>query len=310
MKYAVALLFPLWMVSALAQTLQERDTPLDHLAGRWVMTGTIAGQEITHDLEAEWVLDGHYLYFHERARERDENGDPAYESQVYFGWDEAGERLVCLWLDITGGGGLVPDGFGYARPDGDRIPFVWGEGADSQIHNTFTYLRDEDAWAWRIDNVRQGEPSNFAQVVLNRVDLATLADEAGSPERQEILDAIAQLSAATAADGGGADAYGAMLTSGFSRWTIGSDAVEGRETWLAGIRDWFEQGWRVVDRQGRVIDLLVEDDRAFARRIVTETYAAPDGDRSPPATAALDEAWRRIDGQWLLHRVTVHPVME
>lgn len=154
--------------AAFAQTLAERHTPLDHLAGRWVMTGVIAGQDIVHDLEAEWVLGGHYLFFHEIARERNEQGNPAYESRVYFGWDEAGERLVCLWLDVTGGGGLVPHGLGYGKPDGDRIPFVWGEGTDGQIHNTFIYLAEQDSWAWQIDNVREGVSSNFARVTLQR----------------------------------------------------------------------------------------------------------------------------------------------
>lgn len=154
--------------TAHAQTLVERGTPLDYLAGSWIMTGTIAGQEIVHELKAEWVLSGHYLYFHDISRERDESGDPAYESRVYFGWDEAGERLVCLWLDVTGGGGLAPDGLGYGKPDGDRILFVWGEGTDSKIHNTFTYIRDGDRWSWQIDNVRRGVPSNFARVVLHR----------------------------------------------------------------------------------------------------------------------------------------------
>jgi len=169
MKHFVALLIALCLApAALAQTLAERDTALDHLAGRWVMTGTIAGQEIVHDLTAEWVLRGHYLRFHEIAHERDENGDPAYEAMVYFGWDEVSERLVCLWLDVTGGGGLVPDGFGYGKPEGDRIPFVWGAGTDSQIYNTFTYQHGQDTWAWRIDNVREGVVDNFAQVLLKR----------------------------------------------------------------------------------------------------------------------------------------------
>lgn len=168
--------------SAMAQTLAERGTLLDRLAGRWVMTGTIAGQEITHDLTAGWVLGGHYLHFHEIAREQDENGDPAYEALVYFGWDEAGERLVCLWLDITGGGGLVPDGFGYGIARGDSIPLVWGEGSDSQIHNTFTYHRDKDQWAWKIDNVRQGQASNFALVTLNRAESKALSSDAQTGE--------------------------------------------------------------------------------------------------------------------------------
>lgn len=169
MKVFVVTMISLFFVpTAVAQTLAERETPLDQLAGRWIMTGIIAGQNVVHDLKAEWVLGGHYLYFHEMARERDENGDPAYESRVYIGWDEAGERLVCLWLDVTGGGGLVPDGFGYGRPDGDRIPFVWGVGSNRQIHNTFTYKREQDRWTWNIDNVRDGEAKNFARVELRR----------------------------------------------------------------------------------------------------------------------------------------------
>jgi hypothetical protein len=152
-----------------AQTLAERNTPLDHLAGRWVMNGTIAGQEIVHDLDAKWVLGGHYLYFHETARGLNEKGDAAYEARVYFGWDEVNERLVCLWLDITGGGGLVPDGFGYGKPEDDRIPFVWGEGTDVQIHNTFVYRPESDSWAWQIDNVREGKANAFARVSLHRL---------------------------------------------------------------------------------------------------------------------------------------------
>ncbi len=50
----------------------------------------------------------------------------------------------------------------------------WGEGTDSQIHNTFTYQREMDSWAWRIDNVRNGKASNFARVALHR--LATQTD--------------------------------------------------------------------------------------------------------------------------------------
>jgi len=66
------------------------------------------------------VLGGNYLYFHEIARDRDESGDPAYDSSVYFGRDEASERLVCFWLDVTCGVGLVPDGLGCGKQSGAR----------------------------------------------------------------------------------------------------------------------------------------------------------------------------------------------
>jgi len=52
-----AVLFTMLLLSSSvsAQALHDRGTPLDKLAGRWVMSGTIAGQEIVHDLAAEWV---------------------------------------------------------------------------------------------------------------------------------------------------------------------------------------------------------------------------------------------------------------
>jgi ketosteroid isomerase-like protein len=308
MKSLMLIFHLLFVPAAFAQTLSERGTPLDHLVGRWVMTGTIAGQEITHDLEAEWVLGGHYLFFHELARDRDEEGKPAYESRVYFGWDEAGERLVCLWLDVTGGEGLVPGGLGYGRPDGNRIPFVWGEGADSGIHNTFTYRPEDDSWSWQIDNVRTGEISNFARVVLNRKQTATKASE--SEAHRGILAAIAQLSEATSPGGGGADAYGEILAEDFNRWTLSHEQVQGRQAYIDGIRQWLDEGWRVASRESQIIDSTVVGDTAYTHRIVTETFNGPKGEQSGPATFALEETWVRIEGRWLLHRATVYPVQK
>ncbi|NIP57094.1 MAG: DUF4440 domain-containing protein, partial [Gemmatimonadetes bacterium] len=105
----------------------------------------------------------------------------------------------------------------------------------------------------------------------------------------------------------GADAYGAVLADDFSRWTIGSDLVNGKEDWVEGVREWFEDGWRVSDRDTRHLEIVVRDDHAFTRRVVEETYLGPEGERST-ATAALAEVWVREDGEWRLLRVDVRPV--
>ena len=147
----------------------REDPFLDHLVGEWVMTGTIAGDEIVHDLDIDWVLNHHYIRIHELSRERLDDGRPAYEAIVFIGWDAPSERYVCLWLDVTGGGGLVPEGFGYGKLQGDAIPFVWGDETGG-IHNTSTYDRDADSWNWVIDNVKPAGLSNFAEVTLRRAD--------------------------------------------------------------------------------------------------------------------------------------------
>ena len=118
---------------------------------------------------------------------------------------------------------------------------------------------------------------------------------------------MGRLSAATAPDGAGASEYGAVLAADFTRWTVGSSDISDKTSWVQGIQEWFEDGWRVSDRQTQHVEIVVRDDLAFTRRIVEETYLGPDGERSVSG-AALAEVWVRGDHGWLLLRVDVHPL--
>lgn len=140
---------------------------LDKLVGTWVLTGTIAGETAVHDIEANWVLGHQYLRIDEVSRETNEFGAPAYEATVFIGWDKPSGRYVCLWLDVTGGGGLANDVFGYAVPENDRLDFVFGD-ENGRILNTFFYHQDDDSWTWVIRNEKDGEISPFARVDLAR----------------------------------------------------------------------------------------------------------------------------------------------
>lgn len=170
MRTIIAALLLLILLSppAAAEDHGFQDELLDRFTGTWVMTGSIAGDEVVHDLVAEWVLGHHYLRFHEVARGKDDDGRPLYEAIVILGWDEPSERYACLWLDSTGGGGLTNGVIGYATRKGDTIPFVFDTGDGTAIHNTFAYDREADTWRWAIDNVRDGTPGQFARVVLRR----------------------------------------------------------------------------------------------------------------------------------------------
>lgn len=144
-----------------------QDELLDKLTGCWIMTGEIAGQDIVHDVDVEWILEHQYLQIKELSREKDEDGTAAYESLVLIGWDPGLKKYSCLWLDVTGGYALRDGAFGHAEREGDKIPFVFKMG-DGYFHNTFVYDRESDTWRWILDGEKDGKLNPFARVMLNR----------------------------------------------------------------------------------------------------------------------------------------------
>jgi len=165
---SVAVLLVLASLSASAEQGPLQDPLLDRLAGTWVLQGTIAGQQTTHDIQADWVLAHGYVRLHEVSREKDAGGQPAYEAIVLIGWDADLESYACLWLDSTGSGGLKGWAIGHGKRDGDTIPFLF-KGADgSPFHNTFAYDRRADSWQWVMNNEQDGKLVPFARVTLTR----------------------------------------------------------------------------------------------------------------------------------------------
>jgi hypothetical protein len=143
----------------------------------------------------------------------------------------------------------------------------------------------------------------FILLLLLPCSLVT-AEETWTAEQQQVLSSMDLLSATTAPQGAGADGYAAVLAEGFSRWTTGSGIINGKQAWVDGVRDWFTDGWRVVNRDQEIIEISVLGEYAFTRRIVEETYRGPDGDSSI-SKAGLAEIWVRSEDAWLLLRVNV-----
>ena len=164
---AIAVLLALNLPLA-AQEPPRPGPSLDSLVGAWVLTGAIHGAPTTHDVTGSWLLNREYLQLHEVSRERDSTGAPAYEAIVLIGWDAQAGEYTCLWLDTTGGGGLVGWAIGRGRPAGDSIPFVWHYTASDGFHNTFVYSRAAGTWRWIMDNDAGGKLTAFARLTLER----------------------------------------------------------------------------------------------------------------------------------------------
>jgi hypothetical protein len=52
-------------VSAQQAAVPEHEALMGDMVGEWLMTGTIAGDRVTHDVYAEWILDRRYVRIHE-----------------------------------------------------------------------------------------------------------------------------------------------------------------------------------------------------------------------------------------------------
>jgi len=140
---------------------------LDHLAGKWVMQGNVGKQAETHDFDAEWALQHHYLRFRETSRDKNDKGEPNYDATVFIGWNEKTKQYACVWLDVYGG--LTVASIGVATPKENELAFIFtNEHGETSFTNTFIYDAKTNTWDNRLDNVIKGVAQPFARFKLTK----------------------------------------------------------------------------------------------------------------------------------------------
>jgi len=123
-------------ITVISQQISQPDSLLNKLNGKWVLNGTIAGQETIHEIDAKRVLNGQYVQLKEVSREKDEKGNPLYEAVIYICWQEAKKQYFCLWLDNTSNEGISNQVIGCAKQNGDKIEMVFKFSDANQFHTT------------------------------------------------------------------------------------------------------------------------------------------------------------------------------
>ena len=164
------LFFLLSTCPAFSQTTPVKDSLLDQMVGKWILQGTIAGQETTHDIIVDWVLGHQYIQLREVSREKDSNDRPFYEAIVFITWDQILNQYTCLWLDNTGNGGLTAQAIGHANRNGNNLEFIFRISDSSTFHTTFIYDKNSDSWQWLMDSKENNTIQPFARVKLTRVE--------------------------------------------------------------------------------------------------------------------------------------------
>jgi len=167
MKKLILLTTMFASLTATAQQAPVHSPLLDHLAGKWLLQGTVGKQVVTHDLDAQWVLQHYYLRFNEVSREKNDKHDPQYEATVFIGWNEKTKQYACVWLDVYGG--ATPESIGLATPKENELDFVFtDEHGETSFTNTYIFDPKTDTWENRLDNVVKGEAKPFARFKLTK----------------------------------------------------------------------------------------------------------------------------------------------
>lgn len=167
MKKIVIVAAILASMTVMAQQPPISSPLLDHLAGKWVMQGTVGKQPQIHDLDAEWVLQHHYLRFREASRDKNAQGEPKYDSMVFIAWNEKTRQYSCVWLDVYGG--ATSESIGIAAPKDNELAFVFkDEQGETTFTNTFIYDAKTNTWENQLDNVAKGVAKPFARFKLTK----------------------------------------------------------------------------------------------------------------------------------------------
>ena len=155
-------------VALRSQQITQPDSLLNKMTGKWVLRGTIAGQETTHDIDAKRVLDGQYVQLQEVSREKDKKGNPLYQAVVYLCWQQDKKQYFCLWLDNTSNQGISNQVIGTANQNGNKIEMLFKFSDVTQFHTTFSYDSSADTWQWIMDGEENGKLQPFARVKLTK----------------------------------------------------------------------------------------------------------------------------------------------
>jgi hypothetical protein len=158
-------------ISSFAQNVDStdwrfHDELLDHLVGKWRVTGTAFGKPTKETLEAEWVIDHQYLHIHEKSEQNIPEIDGPFETEFFIGFNRNSKRYVVHEMNVCGT--AMCEGFYYATRTGNEIKiektsnslpasiqrFVW-EPSSASWHIELRLVRDLDGKL--VNNGKEGD---------------------------------------------------------------------------------------------------------------------------------------------------------
>jgi len=116
----------------------------------------------------------------------------------------------------------------------------------------------------------------------------------------DIFSAMEDLTSTLRVDGGGPDAFEAMLSEDFLRLSVMSGELMNREEFMEGIREWWDGGGRISDSQKEVLEVSSHGEFWLTRSRMRENYL-PSG----ASYSAVTQLWAKENGRWVVRRTDV-----
>jgi hypothetical protein len=143
-----------------------RDDLVDHMVGKWKLSGQITGRDAHHEVEAQWVLNHQFLQIQEKTEAGAPSSEKPYGAIWFLGYDPVSERYVLHLIDVFGG--RFSETLGYGTRDGNSIRFVF-EYSDGPFHTTYRWRPEANTWQWLMEQKnKDGKWTNFADLTLAR----------------------------------------------------------------------------------------------------------------------------------------------
>ncbi len=124
------------------------------------MIGTLLGKPVKYHARGQRVLHGGFLRLHMI----DAADPPAYEADLFLGYDSHANDYIGHWLDRFGAAGARVVASGKRQGSTLIIQFPY---ADAAFKDSFVYDPNKDTWSLLIESQKPGGGwSNFATYTL------------------------------------------------------------------------------------------------------------------------------------------------
>lgn len=137
------------------------DNQLDILTEKWIGKGTVASDPVVYQVTGKWILNHQFF----QLSLRDTAKIPAYEAEVFIGFDCSKKQYIAHWIDQFGGPFSKTLGLGLKTNFGIDFHFDYPNG----LMITHFIIKDKSTWEMKSEmKNKDGNWDVFGDIMIKR----------------------------------------------------------------------------------------------------------------------------------------------